>query len=71
VHPREAHPESAETEVENVVAEGRTGLRCAYCGMPCTKLDGEPVEINGKLYHADDACAGTIRRRLAAQGAHP
>ena len=26
------------------------------------------VEIAGKRYHDDDACAGTIRRRLAARG---
>jgi hypothetical protein len=45
----------------------RAGLRCAYCGMGFTDQDGEPVEIAGKLYHADDSCAGTIRRRLAKE----
>jgi hypothetical protein len=44
------------------------GARCAYCGMAFLPGD-EPVEINGKIYHSDDACAGTIRRRLAAQEA--
>jgi hypothetical protein len=35
--------------------------------MPFTDLDGDPVEIDGRLYHDDDCCAGTIRRRRAAE----
>jgi hypothetical protein len=29
----------------------------------------EAVEIGGKIYHGDDACAGTIRRRQRLRGA--
>jgi hypothetical protein len=59
------------SEVEQVTDEVRAGLRCSYCGMLFTDLDGEPVEIAGKLYHRDDSCAGTIRRRLAAEQRAP
>jgi hypothetical protein len=55
---------SADTAAEPVIA----GARCAYCTMPFLPGD-KAVEIDGKLYHGDDACAGTIRRRLAAQQA--
>jgi hypothetical protein len=57
------------TEADRVVGEVKAGARCAYCSMPFLPGD-EPVEINGKIYHADDCCAGTIRRRLAAQDPH-
>jgi hypothetical protein len=60
-------PTPASPEVERMTNEVRAGLRCAYCGMGFTDQDGEPVEIAGKLYHADDSCAGTIRRRLAKE----
>ena len=46
------------------------GLHCGYCTMAFLPGD-EPVEIDGKVYHCDDACAGTIRRRRAAAAASP
>jgi hypothetical protein len=73
LHPHQDADEQPATDqvhqptLDEVVDQVSAGLRCSYCGMPFTDLDGEPVEIAGKLYHRDDACAGTVRRRLAAE----
>jgi hypothetical protein len=58
------------SEVEQVTDEVPAGRRCAYCTMPFTDFDGAPVVINGLQYHAD-LCAGTVRRRLAAEQGAP
>lgn len=58
----------AAIEVDQVVDQAVAGEACAYCGMPFLPGD-EPVEIGGRTYHRDEACAGTVRRRLAAQEA--
>jgi hypothetical protein len=57
------------SEADRVVDEVKAGARCGYCGARFRH--GEPVvEIGGRPYHDDDACAGEARRRLAAQGPH-
>ena len=68
IHERVRKEEEATMSADEVVDQVRAGTRCTYCGMPFTDLD-EPVKIQGKLYHSDDACAGTIRRRIAAEAA--
>jgi hypothetical protein len=61
-------PPSEKTSRGNGV--DRVDVTCAYCSMPFLAGD-EPVEINGKIYHSDDACAGTIRRRQTASTSPP
>jgi hypothetical protein len=39
--------------------------RCGYCGSAFRPGEAT-VQINGRHYHDDDACAGEARRRLGA-----
>ena len=58
----------AAAEAEQVIAGMAAGTRCARCGA-AFRPGETAVEIAGKHYHDDDACAGAIRRQMAAPGA--
>jgi DNA-directed RNA polymerase subunit RPC12/RpoP len=59
-------PEPQRVSANEAVDQVRAGLRCAYCGAKFRPGE-QAVEINGRLYHDDDACAGTVRRRMEAR----
>jgi hypothetical protein len=58
----------AAAEADRVIAGMAAGTRCGRCGAKF-RPDEPVVEIGGCPYHDDDACAGEIRRRMAAQEA--
>jgi putative DNA primase/helicase len=62
-------PEPQRVSADEAIAQVRAGERCAYCGARFRPGE-EVVELRGRRYHDDDACAGEIRRRMAAEGAH-
>jgi hypothetical protein len=49
---------------DRVVGEALVGKRCARCGGSFRPAE-TAVEIAGRWYHDDDACAGHIRREMA------
>jgi hypothetical protein len=55
-------------EVEDMITGAHAGTRCARCHAVFRAGD-QAAEINGKIYHADDACVGEIRRRGQITGA--
>jgi hypothetical protein len=62
----DAHQAAA--EAKRVIAAMAAGTRCARCGA-AFRPGETAVEIAGKHYHDDDACAGAIRRLMAAREA--
>jgi hypothetical protein len=57
---------AAGAEVSADVDQVLAGARCGYCGAAFRPED-RVVEIAGRHYHDDDACAGEIRRRMVAR----
>jgi predicted Zn-ribbon and HTH transcriptional regulator len=65
VHGHAQRPEARQVTAEEAVDQVRAGQRCAYCGVAFRPGEAT-VQINGRAYHDDDACAGEARRRLGA-----
>jgi hypothetical protein len=65
-HDQAHQPEPQRVSADEAIDQVRAGLRCAYCGAKFRPGE-QTVEINGRIYHDDDACAGTIRRRMEAE----